>query len=131
MKLQYRILLIFVIFGSYLTASEYQGQVVFYSYTEKSTSNQDQVEIDSDFSYHVGGILKYLDEDKIKYQIIYKSNFTIITINGKKLRIRKKQIPTGIGYIMIKNNGKYLISNGIGTDADMISKIYHYFGIKY
>ena len=129
MQFRYVVILIFFIFGNCLTAKEYQGQVIFYSYVEQSTSNQDQVEVDSDFSYHVGGILEFLDKKNIKHQIIYKSDFTIITINGQKLRIRKKQIPTSAGYIMIKNNGKYLISNGIGTDADMISEIYEYFGI--
>jgi len=125
-----KFLFLLFIFLNCIYSNQYNGQVVFYSYSEKSTSNLEQVEIDSDFSFYIDKISRYLDENKIKHQTIHRSDFTIITINGKKLRISKKKIPISTGYIMIKNNGKYLISQGMGTGVDMISEIYKYFKIK-
>lgn len=114
-------------------ASDSPGQVVFYSYPNNPVNNQDkedQGDVDDDFSYHVGNILDDLKKHNIKYQIVETNNFAIKSGSGLVIKIVKKQIPVTTGYVMVKNNGKYLIRNGIGTDIDMLLDIYEYFGIK-
>jgi len=130
--MKFRLILILSLLAlfNYSLASEYQGQVIFYSYLEKTVINQAQIETDSDFSYHVGNLLKILDKRKIKHQIENKSGFSIITLSGSTIRFNKAQIPISTGYIMIKANGEYLVRSGIGTDIDMMLDIFQFFGIE-
>ncbi len=133
MKLRHIFLSIFLFFGGYAEATEYLGQVVFYSYIENPANKQDgqeQTEIESDLSYQVGNLLEILENKKIKNQIVNSSNFIVLTINGKKLQFSKIQLPVSTGYIMIRKNGEYLVRNGMGSDVDMMLDIYEYFGIK-
>lgn len=133
MKTRHIFLFVFLFFGGYAEATEYRGQVVFYSYMEDPANiqnGQEQIEIESDFSYQIGNLLEILENKKIKNQIVNSSTFTVPAINGKKLQFSKKQLPVSTGYIMIRKNGEYLVRNGMGSDADMMLDIYEYFGIK-
>lgn len=129
MKLSYVIFVLFLFSPLSIVANEYIGQVVFYTY-QLEDNKQDNIEIEADFSHHVGRVLKYLDQKHIKYEIIRKSEFTVDTLNGEQLHINRSSIPVPTGYVMIKKNGHHIIRSGMGTDVDMLMDIYEYFGIK-
>jgi len=116
-------------------SEEFIGHVVFYSYTESLTVNdeerQDMVDVESDFEYHVGGLLEHLDRYRIKYETQRKSQFDIVAINGSVIRIDQNAIPVSTGYIMIRMDGSYKIRNGIGTDVDMLMDMIEYFDVEF
>ncbi len=134
MKLFISLLVILVSTTFAASASEYNGQVVFYSYNEAGPASdiekQEMIEVESDFNYHVEGLFSFLDKHRIKYEIQRKSKFSIKAINGSVISIDKTAIPVTTGYIMIREDGGYKIRNGMGTDVDMLMDIADYFGIK-
>ena len=92
---------------------------------------QERTEVEADFAHHVGGMLEFLENKNISHEIAREPNFTIAWKNGVQLEIENKLIPVSTGYIMIRNNGDYVIRNGMGTDVDMLMDIYQYFGVSF
>lgn len=106
------------------------GMVVFYSY-DSTGQKQDRAEVEADFTYHVGGILKLLENKSIRHQIVREPNFSIEGIDGVQVQIENELIPVSTGYVMVRNNGDYVVRNGMGTDADMLMDIFEYFGVGF
>ena len=129
MKISHRLLLLCFLLPTPILANDSIGKVIFYSYHEEGGA-QEQIEANADFEHHVGGILNFLTSKNINHEIETKPNLAIPNNIKLPLDSESNPIPAVNGYIMIRPNGAHVIRHGLGTDLDMLTDIYEYFGIS-